>query len=77
MKRPKLKRDWVGLIVVLDRQIENGRGEIFDKGRRMKVTRSFGGLHLEDIEVCATCKARYRRTVNRVSESSVTIVGRE
>ena len=70
MKRPKLKRDWVGLKVRALTMLRNGYVEIHP-GAVGTVTKNFSGLSIS-FEVCPHCKVAPH--ITRVSESSVCIV---
>jgi len=40
----------------------------------MKVSRNWGGLHLEAVHGCEKCRRLYRLFVNKVHENSVTLL---
>jgi hypothetical protein len=69
-----LKRDWVDRHVRLKRQIENKGGTIFKEGEVMRVTRNFGGLHLEAVHGCDECRRKYRLQVKGISERDVVLL---
>ncbi len=70
---PRLKGDWEGRHVRLNHEIKNGH-TIFPAGEIMKVTRNYGGLHLEAVHACDNCRLRHRHSINRVRESTVTLL---
>jgi len=69
-KKPKLKRDWVGLRVVTKKELKNSYGTI-PRGTSCKVTKNYGGLYITAIP-CEHCNFEIHMT--KVSESSVEIV---
>lgn len=71
---PRLKRDWEGRYVNLNREIMTRGGIIFEKGEVMKVTRNYRGLHLEAIKTCKHCSRRRKETVTEIPEYSVTLL---
>ena len=71
-RKLKLKRDWVGGIVVLLKEIENYH-YTFPKGTKCYVTRNYMGLYLVS-EPCPQCGRRFF-TVSRVPESDVEYLG--
>lgn len=77
MERPKLKRDWVGLIVETLRPLRTKGGNSFRAGTRMLVRYNHGGLHLEAMRVCKKCQLEHYHCINGVSERDVMIVGRQ
>lgn len=70
------KRDWVGRYVRLLRDVENKAGTIFEAGSVMRVTRNFGGLHLENVVRCM-CGQKRRDTVRGVAEIDVRLLSVE
>ena len=74
MKKPKLKRDWEGLLVQTKVELTTKDGSIFPAGARMRVSRNYGGLHLDYVEACDSCKLKHRHHIKGVRESSVVIL---
>lgn len=74
VEKPRRKRDWEGRFVRLRRTIENTGGAIFEEGEVLKVTRNFGGLHLEGIKRCAGCEKAYRRRITKINEGTVNLL---
>lgn len=72
--KPKLKRDWVGRKVRLLRDIRTLGGKIMSAGTVMKVTRSYGGLHLKADKVCPHCGLGEEHRVKKVRERSVELL---
>lgn len=71
---PKLKRDWVGRYVRLKRQMQTGRGEIYEAGEVMRVTRNYGGLQLTALYECRECGRRGQGHITKVHEESVELI---
>ncbi|MDH4179096.1 MAG: hypothetical protein OEV33_01185 [Armatimonadota bacterium] len=70
MKKPRLKRDWIGVTVETLRELSNGYAKI-PAGTRCTVRDNYGGLRLETPK-CGRCGIRLYMT--RVAESDVVIV---
>ena len=73
--KPRLKREWIGLLVRLRHTIRNKRGDLFRKGSIMQVTYNRGGLHLSRLHP-GRDGLWQGRVINKVSEHDVEIVGR-
>ena len=73
MIRPKLKRDWIGLIVRTLRPMQTRIGTRLPAGSICTVTDSYGGLRLETSK-CDHCGVQV--TIKDVRESDVEIIER-
>lgn len=75
--KPKLKHDWHGRYVRLLLPHETKGGAIFEAGEVMLVTRNFGGLQLESVRACDTCRRKHRHRITKVSEHHVHLLPKE
>ncbi len=69
-----LKGDWHGRYVRLRHKFETLGGAIFPAGTVMKVTRNFGGLHLEAVAVCRRCAQLHRHRIKKIHERDVILL---
>jgi len=73
MKKPKRKKDWVGLRVRSRKDLRNALGKI-PAGTIFTVNRNYAGLQLES-DPCPHCGVRF--FITKVSERDVTIIEEE
>jgi hypothetical protein len=64
----------VGRYVRLRRKTETQGGLMFEEGEVLRITRLFGGLHLETVKHCMACSRGRRLTITRVSPLSVELL---
>ena len=74
VKKPKLKRDWVGRWVRLKMTIQTNGGTIFEAGEVLRVIKNYSGLELERMGRCAHCTNLYRTLISHVSEWQVELL---
>ncbi len=74
MKKPKLKRDWVGRFVRLKRAMQTNGGTFFEAGEILEVYENWGGLKLQTIKYCPECSRRFRHTIKSVNENDVELL---
>lgn len=73
MDKPKLKRDWKGRYVRLLNDLFTRGGTTYKKGTVMRVTHSYGGLHLIREWDCPLC-GNNERFINKVREREVELL---
>jgi len=78
MKKKMLKRDFVGRMAKLTRQITNGRGDILDPGEIIKIDGTYRGrFSIETVTTCSHCYRRKKVCVSQVSENDFRLLGEE
>ena len=75
MKRPRLKRDWIGRRVRLLRKMETVGGLMLPTGLVMKLEATWRGrFKLSVVRTCKHCGVGQRSSIARVRESDVELL---